>query len=233
MPKVHLLAARVLTRPVGAVSFVLLADRFRSLGSFTFTVGKVVSRESQFARWAADHRNVGHTRRVTAVLQKRRDGTDLSRSDDVVPPNQQKCSRHVRRRDSHGPTKLCARVSSSYESDRGSATKCVNNRLRDTRFLHGHPGKITASSGFGRDARTKHALNNTASSATKQRVKLTRREVLSVVECSNGPAGWVQVARANGAQSPTAPDVWVGPTQANGAGQWQRREPCRLRECLT
>ena len=59
------------------------------------------------------------------------------------------------------------------------AIKSVNNKLRNTRFLHGLSGEITASSGFGRNERTSHVLNNTTSSANAliQRNKVVMRRI--------------------------------------------------------
>ena len=63
----------------------------------------MVNKESQFARKAPGYRNVGHTRRVTAVINKRRDGTeDIDR---VVKPTKMQTT-HVRKRHSRGPTEL-------------------------------------------------------------------------------------------------------------------------------
>ena len=79
------------------------------------------------------------------MLQMRRDGTDLSRCEGRTST--------ITRPDRTVRTSILF-----VRSDDGSAINRVNNRLRDTRFLHGLSGEITASSGVGRNARNKHAL---------------------------------------------------------------------------
>ena len=143
----------------------------RSLGYFAFENGEVVNRESQFAREAPGFRDVDHARRVPAVFLKRRHGTDLSRcKGQEIDGVLQTAEMQTPPRAEAGLTRPDRTVCTSIlfvRSDDRSAIEGFNERLRDTRLLHGLSGEITASGGFDRNASTEHALNITANSATK------------------------------------------------------------------
>ena len=168
----------------------------------------MVNRESQFARKAPDYRNVGHTRRATAVLQEHRHGTDLSRCegqgiDGVVKP----AEIQTRPRTEAGLTRpdrtvcTCVLFVRSDDGKRDQERQQASCATRD--WLS---EEISASSEF-RQKRTHQCTRSTVPRAARrnQDSKSARGEVSSVVEWSRGPVDWALVVGANGTQSTDSP----------------------------
>ena len=136
----------------------------------------MVNGESQLARKTLDDRNASHTRRAGLGASKAHETArtfpGVRGKTSTVSANQQKCKTPPRAeaeltRDGH----VCTSVRFVCSGDGKSG---------HTRFLHRLSGKITARSGSGRNARTRQALDKTATCTAEPRFQNPRRSVLRI-----------------------------------------------------
>ena len=195
VPKFRLLAAGMLTRPVGVVKLCVAG---RTIDCSALSFSKLVKWSTRSPCSRERHlmkRDAGHARSVNAGALNAPETAQIlpgvrSRTP-TVSSNKQKC------RHNGGGT-------------HASSPNCVHESP-----LHGLSGEITASCG----KKEKRKQQARARQHREPKFIIRTKDLHGgMVAMSSGSSA---VVGAHGEQSPTAPDVWVGPTpvaEANGAG---------------